>query len=524
MRYLIVAVLGALLSLPAVAQDFNKGLEAAERGDYATALREWRPLAEQGNADAQYNLGIMYHNGKGVPQDNAEAARLYRTAAEQGDANAQFNLGVMYNRGEGVPQNYTEAVKWYRTAAEQGNAEAQYNLGLIYYEGRGVRRDYAEAMRWHRKAAEWGQARAQNSVGAMYADGEGVPQDYVQAHMWFNLAAAQGDEVAVKNRDTIAKLMTQTQVADAQRLARAWRPEQHDTAKVPRPLGTAPATTHEKIARIQHDLAALGYDPGPTDGLLGPKTRAALRAFQAREGLSVTGAVSEDVEVALRSARGFGSKESPTTLHMLEMSSTGSGFYVSVQGHILTNAHVVRGCTEVRVPPSQSVSIIAQDEAGDLALLRSAARRAATHVQFREGRSIRPGDDIMVVGYPLQGIVASEANVTSGNVSALAGPGNDQRLFQITAPIQLGNSGGPVVDMAGNAVGVVVGKLNAIRMARAIGDIPQNVNFAISAGTTKAFLDAQNVPYATAPSTERLDPADVAAKARAFTVLLECWR
>ena len=94
----------------------------------------------------------------------------------------------------------------------------------------------------------------------------------------------------------------------------------------------------------------------------------------------------------------------------------------------------------------------------------------------------------------------------------------------MTAPVQPSNSGGPVLDLSGNVVGVVVAKLNAIRIARATGDIPQNVNFAISAGTTKAFLDAQVVPYDTAPSTATLSPADVAAKARKFTVLLECWK
>ena len=130
----------------------------------------------------------------------------------------------------------------------------------------------------------------------------------------------------------------------------------------------------------------------------------------------------------------------------------------------------------------------------------------------------------MVVGYPLRGLLASEANVTTGTVSALAGPADDRRFFQITAPVQPGNSGGPVLDMAGNAVGVVMAKLNAIRIARATGDIPQNVNFAISEGTARAFLDAQDVPYETAPSTESLEPAGIAAKARKFVVPVACWR
>ncbi len=121
-------------------------------------------------------------------------------------------------------------------------------------------------------------------------------------------------------------------------------------------------------------------------------------------------------------------------------------------------------------------------------------------------------------------MLTSDPSVTTGNVSALAGPGDDRRFLQITAPVQQGNSGGPLLDLSGNVAGVVVGKLDAIKIAAVTGDIPQNVNFAISAWTARAFLDAYNVPYETAPSKPRLTPADVAAKAREFTVLVECWK
>ncbi len=121
--------------------------------------------------------------------DFAEAERLFRRAAEQGHAKAQNNLGAMYRKGEGVPQDDAEGVKWLRKAAEQGHVNAQNNLGVNYLRG------------------------------------EGVPQDYVQAHMWFNLAGAQGDKQAVKNRDLAAKQMTPAQVAEAQKLAREWKPK-----------------------------------------------------------------------------------------------------------------------------------------------------------------------------------------------------------------------------------------------------------------------------------------------------------
>ena len=113
------------------------------------SLDELKQKAEQGDADAQYNLGLMYYNGEGVPQDDTEAVRWWRAAAEQGFANAQSNLGVMYENGEGVPEDDEEAVRWFRAAAEQGLAEAQFNVGLMYANGRGVTQDDEEAYKWY---------------------------------------------------------------------------------------------------------------------------------------------------------------------------------------------------------------------------------------------------------------------------------------------------------------------------------------------------------------------------------------
>ena len=112
-----------------VAADFDAGFAAYQKGDYALALREWTPLAEQGDAGAQLVLEGMYHNGHGVSQDDKTAAKWFVLAAEQGHAVAQFSLGVMYRKGQGVSQNYKTAAKWFRLAAEQGDAAAQFNLG-----------------------------------------------------------------------------------------------------------------------------------------------------------------------------------------------------------------------------------------------------------------------------------------------------------------------------------------------------------------------------------------------------------
>ena len=176
--------------------DSDKGKAAYERGDYATALKEWRPLAEEGDARAQTSLGFMYFKGHGVSQDYGEAVKWIRRAAEQGDAAAQFRLGFMYYDGQGVPQDYVEAMRWYRKAAEQGDVFGQRLLGAMYHDGLGATQDYVEAVKWYRKAAEQGYATAQLNLAGMYFRGRGVSQDYGEAVKWVKKAAEQGDPEA----------------------------------------------------------------------------------------------------------------------------------------------------------------------------------------------------------------------------------------------------------------------------------------------------------------------------------------
>ncbi len=143
-----------------------------------------------------------------------------KALAEQGNATAQFILGVMYLNGEGVPQDYAAAMEWYKLAVAQGNADAQYNLGLMNVRGQGVIQDHKEAVRLYGLAAAQGYATAQYNLGLMYVRGQGVIQDDVYAHMWLNIAASSGDADAVKNRDIVAGIMTASQLEKAQELAR----------------------------------------------------------------------------------------------------------------------------------------------------------------------------------------------------------------------------------------------------------------------------------------------------------------
>jgi hypothetical protein len=175
------------LATPAWA-DFKAGEKAYDRGDYATALREWQPLAKQGQAVAQYHLGLLYANGQGLPKDDAQARQWYEKAAAQGHANAQANLGSLYDYGRGGPQDFKMAARWYLRSANQGNDFAQRKLGLLYERG------------------------------------DGVPKDYVQAYMWYKLGAANGGKIGALQRDELAIRMTSDQLAEAKKLAREWKP------------------------------------------------------------------------------------------------------------------------------------------------------------------------------------------------------------------------------------------------------------------------------------------------------------
>lgn len=203
--------------------------------------------------------------------------------------------------------------------------------------------------------------------------------------------------------------------------------------------------------------------------------------------------------------------------------STGTGFYVSKDGHILTNHHVVDSCAQLTVTHDKSLPVparvVGSDKFNDLALIKTDALPGMEPAPFG---SAALGASIYVYGFPLSGILAQSGTFTIGNVSADAGINDNTSRFQISAAIQPGNSGGPVLDASGNVVGVVVGKLNALAAIEATGDVPQNVNFAIKADTARIFMGAMGITPSAVASSETLDPTAVAVRAKSFTVLIHC--
>ncbi|QOZ30823.1 S1C family serine protease [Bradyrhizobium sp. CCBAU 53421] len=207
-------------------------------------------------------------------------------------------------------------------------------------------------------------------------------------------------------------------------------------------------------------------------------------------------------------------------------SGTGTGFVVSDSGHVVTNHHVVDGCSEITGNLSGAAAVklrlVSDDETNDLALLQ--APSPFKDVASIRLNSIRVGDGVVAIGYPYHGLLTSDFTVTTGIVSSLSGILNDTRHLQISAAVQPGNSGGPLFDLGGAVVGVVAAKLDAVRMARATGSIPENINFAIKTGALRDFLDNSAVMYRTAEWRDgtKKETSDIAKDARSYTLLITC--
>ena len=445
--------------------------------DNVEAVKWFRKSAEQANVLGQFHLAVCYEEGNGVDFDPIEARNWYRKAAEQGFAEAQFKLGLhctndiervswyrkaaeqdhamsqfmlgfCYYSGDGVTKNRVEALKWYRKAAELGLPAAQNDLAVAYSSGDGVTKDNVEAGKWWRKAAEQGVAASQTALGSRYANGHGVPKDYVEAHKWLNLASAQGDGEANKDLAILERRMTPSQIAEAQRLAREFKPREAPDSGV--------SASHENI-----------YGSNP--------------------------AVS------------------------------GTGFFISEDGFLVTNEHVVKDATQVRLVTSAgliSAKVVKVDAANDLALLKAEGRFAALPVAT--SRAVKLGGMVATVGFPNIGLQGFAPKLAKGEIASLSGAGDDARYFQISVPVQPGNSGGALVDERGNVVGVVSAKLSARAALATSGALPENVNYAVKSSFLLGFLES--VPEVSArlkePNTKERKFEDVVKSAEQAAVLV----
>jgi len=434
------------------------------RKDFATTYAIARPRAEAGDALAQKMMGALYLSGSGVTKDPAIAAAWFSKAAAQGDADSEALLALDYMTGQGVAQDDALALKWSLAAAQQENISGERQAGFLYHMGRGTPVDHAESIRWTAAAAEQGDGIALGNIAEGYLDGKGLPQDYHQALFWATVG--------------LQRLKAGTQ---------GWTNlgVQRDKA------ATHLSQTEGQEVRME----AAAWAP----------TKGSLDSVRAAAGVLAVG------------------KDSSSSQKI----SSGSGFVINKAGHILTNQHVVAACGSVQVRLAGGTpikaEIVASDRTNDLVVLKPVTP-IGVPASFRDGKSIRQGDSVVLAGFPLNGLLTTDLNVTSGSVSALSGLKDDTRMLQFTAPLQSGNSGGPLLDQGGEVVGIAQSMLNGVALTVATGAVSQNANFAIKNSVATTFLESKGIAYEQASEGRERKSADLSTEARHFTVFVECLR
>jgi S1-C subfamily serine protease len=201
--------------------------------------------------------------------------------------------------------------------------------------------------------------------------------------------------------------------------------------------------------------------------------------------------------------------------------STGTGFFINKNGYLVTNNHVIETCDSIYVKEFGPARKITSDKINDIAILK-VNKGPSTFAKIRGTQKVSLGETVIVYGFPYAGTLSQDGNLTEGNVSALSGFQNDIRMYQISAPIQPGNSGGPLLDSSINVIGIVTAKFNAIAMANITGDIPQNVNFAMKSDILKSILDLNGIDFKQANLSKQSNLVEIAKKAKNFTSLIVC--
>ncbi|MDB5528070.1 MAG: hypothetical protein JWR51_1173 [Devosia sp.] len=261
---------------------------------------ELRQAAANGDARAQFEIGAIYTEGRALAQDYKAAATWYERAAAQGFVPAEYRLGNLYEVGNGVDKDLEVAKLWYQRGAEAGNRMAMHNLAALYASGQLGDQQFETAAEWFERAANLGMTDSQFNLGMLHARGLGVDQNLEESYKWFSLAARSGDADAGKARDDMARSLTADVVKRLNDEVAAWKAQPIDLAANFAPIGTWSATfspgdtikTKDVVSRVQLALAKLGYDIGTPDGLAGPKTAEAIKAFERATGMTESGAIN----------------------------------------------------------------------------------------------------------------------------------------------------------------------------------------------------------------------------------------
>ena len=373
-----------------------------------------------------------------------------KIGADKGDAEAQYLLGVAYLNGWEVEQNPSVAVKWLYKSAQKGNAKAQVQIGTLLETGEVLPLNIDEAVSWYRKAANQDNLYAQQMLGMIYLLGRGVPKNVSESMRWFRKAAEQGDDSAQMVLGAIYSGGNGVLKDEIEALA--WF----------------------NVAAVTGSQEAITYR-GALEDRLGPQLsiKAQQRAKQ------ILNELEADRQTRTKASESNKNRRNKTE-QKFSLKSSGTGAFVTSDGLILTAAHVLGKSQDCKILTNSGLrlaSVVKIDIVNDLALLKCEGHFRP--VPVKSSGEVMLGQTVFTIGFPNIGLQGYSPKFTKGEISSLSGFQDDPRHWQISVPVQPGNSGGPIFDEAGNIVGVVLAKLDALKVAKVTGDLSQNVNYGI---------------------------------------------
>src|ERR1039458_7438606 len=473
--------------------------------DESEAVKWYREAMSKGDEIAQFNLAGCFYDGRGIPQDFHEAKKLWIPLADKGNSDAQNQLGVMCIDGEGCPQDAREAAQWFKKAASKRSPEAAFNLACLYVKGRGVRRDLAEAAHYYRLAAEGGDKQAFHWLERLAESGLPFAQlNFGLLYEESDFAFDFFDEHPVKRNDATAmkwmRAAAKAGFAEAQfELAQKYLAGEMWGGKVPENpasgmkwLRRAAEQGHPEAQRM------LGRHLAPGEQCDGDNIEAyKWLSLALEQGQDVKkdfdGLVAVMDEDEIREAQELAAEFEPVVEYSADEAldsepgvqsagkrKCGSGFFLTADGYFATNFHVIRNAASIHISTfhdNHQAELVATDEEHDLAILKLDGKFSSLTIATSE--NVHLGEPVFTVGFPNPDLQGLAPKLTSGEISSLSGVHDDPSAFQISVPVQPGNSGGPLVMETGIVVGVVVARLHDSNTLEHTGSLPQNVNYAI---------------------------------------------
>jgi TPR repeat protein len=499
----------------------------ATTNDVVSHFAQLEADAEHGDVKAYYELGESYTHGDGVTKDVVEAAKWYRIAADQNFAEAQYSLGLCYECGIGVDSNSILALKWYRSSAELGYAKAQFKLGNCYSLGELVSKDEIEAFKWYRKAADQGDPDAQDSLGSAFEYGQGVPQDYTEAAKWLGKSAEQGNGFAQSDLGIL--FVFGKGVPQDYAEAAKWLRKAADQGLGYSALGELYAkgegVPQDYVEAYKwYSLAAADENDWSVTMIekVGGESDTTMRDRLAQQ---MTAEQIAEAQQLVREFKPHKESDSGNSTSPENPTASGSGFFITEDGYLISNYHVVKDAKKVRLVTSAGTidaKVVQVDTANDLALLKVVGRFVP--LPILSSKSAHLGGTVVTIGFPDPSLQGFSPKLAKGEIASLSGAGDDPRYFQISVPVQPGNSGGALVDERGNVIGIVSAKLDASTALAMSGSLPENVNYAVKSSLLLSFLES--VPDVDAklkaPNTadEKFEEVVKSAQAAAVLVLV----